>query len=178
MIDDFDFMVLLVYLIHRRAKQKNSTRSIHSRYQKKYLKQLRSLQRRLRQRRIPRASLLDPRQSAWCTLLESGNDQALITLTGFDFHSFRWLSERFSTLYTTHSPFVDPDGRIVPLGANNPRQTNLGGRPRLLSSDDCLGMCLAWTRTRGSNMVLQIIFGMTASSASEHVSPFWTTNLN
>jgi DDE superfamily endonuclease len=171
MIDDFDLMILLVYLIHRRAKKRNATTSssIHSRYQTKYLKQLRSLQRRLRQRRIPRASLLDPCRSAWSTLLESGNDQALITLTGFDFNSFRWLSERFFNLYTTHSPFIDPDGRIVPLGTNNPRQTNQGGRPRLLSSDDCLGLCLAWTRTRGSNMVLQIIFGMTSTSVSMYL---------
>jgi hypothetical protein len=112
MIDDFNLMLLLVNVIHRRTKKRDSiTSSVHTRYQKKYLKQLRSLQRRLRQRRIPRASLLDPRQSAWFTLFESGNDQTLITLTGFDFNTFRWLSERFTPLYTTHSPFVDPDGR-------------------------------------------------------------------
>ena len=33
------------------------------------------------------------------------------------------------------------------------------GRPRLLASRDCLGLVLAWTRTRGSLMALQMIFG-------------------
>jgi hypothetical protein len=39
-------------------------------------------------------------------------------------------------------------------------------------------MCLAWTRTRGSNMdPIQLIYGMTAD-ISKHVSPFWTTHCN
>jgi hypothetical protein len=37
----------------------------------------------------------------------------------------------------------------------------------MMKGADCLGLvCLAWTRTMGSNMVLQIIFGMTATSVS------------
>ena len=36
----------------------------------------------------------------------------------------------------------------------------------MMKGADCLGVCLAWTRTRGSSMVLQIIFGMTATSVS------------
>jgi len=39
----------------------------------------------------------------------------------------------------------------------------------MLSGADCLGLCLAWTRTRGSAMVMQIIFGMTGTSASKYV---------
>ncbi len=136
---------------------------VHSRYRKTYLKKLKSVQRRLRQRRIPRVALQDATHSAWKTLFHSGNDQALITLTGLDFETFNWLSPKFSALYDTHSPFVDPDGRIVPL-RNLP--VNQGGRPRMLSGADCLGLCLAWTRTRGSIMVLQIIFGMTGTPVS------------
>ena len=36
----------------------------------------------------------------------------------------------------------------------------------MIKGADCLGMCLTWTTTRGSSMVLQIIFGMTATSVS------------
>ena len=35
------------------------------------------------------------------------------------------------------------------------------GRPRMLNPADCLGLVLAWSRTRGSLMVLQLLFGMT-----------------
>jgi hypothetical protein len=84
----------------------------------------------------------------------------MITLTGFDFITFDWLLEKFKEKYDNYSPFVDPYGRIVPI--NNLQK----GRPRLTTAADCLGLCLAWTRTRGSNMVLQIIFGMTSSPVS------------
>jgi hypothetical protein len=118
----------------------------------------------MRQRRIPRVSLQDASQSAWTTLFNSGNDQALITLTGFDFATFHWLLPKFSTLYDNHSPFGDPNGRIIAL--SNDSVINRGGRPRMMKGADCLGICLAWTRIRGSSMVLQTIFGMTATSVS------------
>jgi hypothetical protein len=88
----------------------------------------------------------------------------LITLTGLDFNTFDWLLEKFQEIHDNYSPFVDPHGRIVPR--SNPQK---GGRPRLVTAFDCLGLCLAWTRTRGSNMVLQIIFGMTSSPVSMYL---------
>ena len=45
----------------------------------------------------------------------------------------------------------------------------VSGRRRLLTSLDCLGLCLSWTRTRGGMFVLSMIFGMTSSSVSEYV---------
>ena len=155
-------MLLLLYKQHAR---KNAF-VVHSRYRKTFLKKLKSLQRRLRQRRIPRVALQVATHSAWKTLFRSGNDQALITLTGLDFETFNWLCPKFFIWYDTHSPFVDPDGCIVPL-RNLP--VNQGGRPRMLSGADCLGLCLAWTRTRGSIMVLQIIFGMTGTPVSMYL---------
>jgi hypothetical protein len=113
----------------------------------------------MRQRRIPRVALQDVMQSAWKT----GSDQALITLTGLDFATFHWLLPKFCALYDSRSPFSDPDGSVIAL-PNFP--IDRGGRPRMMKGADCLGLCLAWTRTRGSNMVLQIIFGMTATSVS------------
>ncbi len=156
-------MILLLFLYKQHARKRAFV--VHSRYRKTYLRKLRSLQRRLRQRRIPRVSLQDATHSAWNTLFHFGNDQALITLTGLDFATFNWLSPKFSILDDTHSPFDDPDGRIVRPLDNLP--VNQGGRPRMLSGADCLGLCLAWTRTRGSVMV--IIFGMTGTSVSMYL---------
>ena len=50
-----------------------------------------------------------------------------------------------------------------------PEREKTRGRPRLISARDCLGLVLGWTRTRGSNMVLQIIFGMTSTSVSMYL---------
>jgi hypothetical protein len=35
-----------------------------------------------------------------------------------------------------------------------------------MSAADCLGLCLAWTRTTGPLFLLQVVFGMTKSSCS------------
>jgi hypothetical protein len=110
-MDDLDLMLLLFYC---RETKKNPILS-YSRYQKKSLKTLGLLQRRLRQRRIPRVWLQDASQSAWKMLLNSGNDQALITLTGCSFEVFNWLLPEFCELYDTHSPFGTPDGSIVAI---------------------------------------------------------------
>ena len=34
---------------------------------------------------------------------------------------------------------------------------------------DCLGLYLAWSRTRGSLMVLQLLFGMTYTAVSKYI---------
>ena len=44
--------------------------------------------RRRRDRRVPRPALRHPRLSPWTQLLNSANDQALITSCGIDFESF------------------------------------------------------------------------------------------
>ena len=133
--DDIEMMMLL--LLYKQHVRKNAF-VVHSRYRKTFLKKLISQQRLFRQR-IPRVALQDATHSAWKTLFHSGNDQALITLTGLDFETFNWICPKFSILYDTHSPFVDPDGRIVPL--RNP-SVNHGGRPRMLSGADCLDFAL------------------------------------
>jgi hypothetical protein len=161
-----DGLVVILLLLALKYHLINTTENdmlVHSRYRKKFLKRLNVRYRRLRQRRIPRVALQDPTQSAWRTLLESGNDQAMITLTGLDMETFNWLCSRFEHWYVGHSPFVDPSHCIVPLQRRNK------GRPRLISAADCLGLCLAWTRTRGSTVVLQLIFGMTATPVSMYL---------
>jgi hypothetical protein len=67
-------------------------------------------------RRTPRAALHDPLHSAWRKLYHSRKDSALITLTGFDFRTFKWLARMFTPIYNTYSPHTHPDGQIERIG--------------------------------------------------------------
>lgn len=159
---------IILFLIYRHAKKsKGRTHAAlmkHSRYRKMFFNSLNDHQRRIRRRYIPRQSLHLPSICAWRTLYESKQDQALITLTGLDFATFDWLAGNFAELYDTHSPWVDQtNGNIVRL---QPRQK---GRPRMPSAIDCLGLCLTWTRTRGSCSILQMIFGLTLNPVSMYL---------
>ena len=147
-------LVMLMFLYMKKRK--------HTRYQKKFYRSIDAHSRRIRNRRIPRISLQDPTHTAWKALYNSQNDQAMITLTGFDCDTFHWLAGLFTPLYDQFSPFVSQDGEITPID-------NSRGRKRLLQAVDALGMTLAWTRTRGSTMTLQMIFGMTDSSVSMYL---------
>jgi hypothetical protein len=62
--------------------------------------------RQRRDRRIPRMALAAPGDSAFDKLYNSGNDQALITVTGFDHNAFRSLLELFSPWYHSHTPWT------------------------------------------------------------------------
>jgi hypothetical protein len=78
----------------------------HSRYCKDYHRPLNKFQRQLRQRKVHRCSLLDQSRSAWRCLYESGNDQGMITLTGFDHATFDLLCEIFTPIFNSYTPFV------------------------------------------------------------------------
>jgi hypothetical protein len=91
--------MLLCYI--RKMIKKRGSRKIHSRYAKRFVNSISRKERVLRDRRIPRVALQHPKTSPWMTLLDSRNDQALITLTGFDFETFHWLVNRFRPLCGT-----------------------------------------------------------------------------
>jgi hypothetical protein len=150
--------VLILNLLSRNKIYNNK----HSRYRHLYLKQADIKSRQHRDRRIPRPSLHHPTLSSWTQIINSGNDQALITLTGFDLINLKWLSTLFTPIYDRYSPYVSPDGSIIPLQEGR-------GRNRLINGMDCLALCLAWTRTRGSCYVLQIMFGLTGSPISSYL---------
>ncbi len=78
----------------------------------------------------------------------------MITLMGFTCEAFEYVVGKFSPVYHEFTPFVDLNGFII-------RKISKAGRPRLMKAHDCLGLYLAWSRTRGSLMVLQMLFGMT-----------------
>ena len=71
--NDVDFFVLLNAL-----KRKNGELFVHSRYRKAFYCSLSLANRRLRSRRIPRASLQDTNDSAWRRLYYSNNDNKFV----------------------------------------------------------------------------------------------------
>jgi hypothetical protein len=128
-----------------------------SRYLKKFLKSLSEEECYLRSRKIPRASLLMLDMSPWHNLLASEADQALITMTGFDGLSFHVSLQKFAPLFDDYTPFNTSHILLK-------QDPSKGGRPRKIHPEDCLGLVLVWTRTRGSLTALQLIFGMTCSN--------------
>jgi hypothetical protein len=80
-------------------------------------------------------------------------------LTGFDCASFASLCEIFAPSFDSYTPFI-------PSGTSCFEREKLKnkGRKQKIRPEDCLGLVLAWTRTRGSLMALQLIFGMTFSN--------------
>ena len=56
--------------------------------------------KKLRDKRVPRVSLLKPEDSAWWKMYESRIDQSFVTLTGFDWLSFHAPVPEFETNYT------------------------------------------------------------------------------
>ena len=147
--------------LHLRWREKQVPIFRHSRYRKSYHHSLSSAARRLRDRRIPRVATLSPSSSPWQCLYDSGNEQALVTATGLDHAAFSCLLTEFEPLYHEHT--VDKD-----TGEIRPRKARGGGRPRLLSAAACLGLTLMWTRTRGAEWHLAIVFGTTGTPTS-----FW-----
>ncbi len=79
------------------------------------------------------------------------SNQAMITLTGFDYPAFHYLCQKIVILFDTYSPFGYRDGNEVLI------KRAKTGRKRVIRA--------AWTRTRGAMNVLQLIFGMTYSNA-------------
>ena len=55
--------------------------------------------------RIPYAAFQPPKGSSFVTLFDSGDDQALITLTGFDHAIFQELHNMFAPVFNAFTPF-------------------------------------------------------------------------
>lgn len=116
-----------------------------------------------RDRRIPRIALVDPAASPWSRLYESRNDQALITVTGFDHASFHSLLFFFEPFFHGYTPWVGAgDGTQF----RRLKKTEKRGRRRLLDSRMCLGLVLAWYRFKGAEFILCGWFGFTGGHAN------------
>jgi len=114
---------------------------------------------RKRKRHIPSDALSNPCYSSVQVLLASRNEQAYITLTGLDVAAFQYLLVRFEVLNSCYSPYA-VDGKIVPL--RHERGTK-GGRPRTFDAASCLALILCYTRSRGSIIGLQVMYGASHS---------------
>ncbi len=84
-MDDWWFVIVCCLIEGCSAKDR---RAKHSQYHHDYHRSLDKFHRRLRQRKIPRCSLLEQSQSAWRRLYKSRNDEGMITLTSFDRATF------------------------------------------------------------------------------------------
>ena len=116
--------------------------------------------RRCRAGFIPWPSLQAYAASSWRYLRDSGNDQALITKTGFDHKVFSDLNNLFAPVFRWYSPKTE-NGFIKRL--TNPDE----GKPRILDSIRCLDLVLSWYHARGT---MNKILRMTFSLASPHLS--------
>ena len=141
---------------NRSRHKKKDRLEKHSRYRKDFFRSLDRVHRQLRQRKIPRCSLQDQSSSAWRRLYDSRNDQGMITLTGFDHAAFDFLCGIFAPVFDSYTQFVPP-GTSCFERTKQPKK----GRPRMIRPEDCLGLVLVWTRTRGPLNVLQLVFGLT-----------------
>ena len=118
--------------------------------------------RKRRSRQIPRVALQDPTESSWQTLYESGDDAALITVTGFDHNAFQELLKIYKPYYDGYSPWTgNGDGRTY--CEINPSKGKGRGAPRIISVEQSLGLTLAWFRFRGAEWILQGWFGFTGT---------------
>ena len=106
-----------------------------------------------------------PSESPWQKLYSSGDDGALITVTGFDHSSFQYILQSFEPYFETHTPWVGQND-----GCNykklTPNKSKGRGRPRMVTSVSCLGLVLAWYRFRGAGFILQGWFGFTGAQTN------------
>jgi len=127
--------------------------------QQKRFRHMLSLEgRRRRDRRIPRNSLVLPSMSAWEHLHQSGNDQSLITTTGYDHSAFRDLLVLFEPWFDNCTPWTgNQDGTMF-----KKLRKKCGAR-RIVDTRTCLGLMLTWFRFRGQECILQGWFGFTGT---------------
>jgi hypothetical protein len=129
-------------------------------YRKDFFLSLSIEERRQRYRKIPR-SLIPLALSPWQKLLKLRNDQAYITMMGFDCKSFDKMVKTFGPMFSSHTLF-DESGFILPFDY-------ISGLKRNVHPEDCLGLVLVWTQTRGALNVLQLVFGLTYTNRSVYL---------
>ena len=113
---------------------------------------------------IGRGSLHHPKHSAFMKLYNSGEDASLIALCGFDHASFQKLLNLFAPYFDNWTPYPQSAKNRTSMRRLSPKGKRRGRR--LIDAKICLALVLAWTRTRGSTMLLQLVFGLTANPLS------------
>jgi hypothetical protein len=138
--------------------KKGRARFMHSRNRKDFFKTLSIEEWRRWYQQTSWCALIQQKLPPWQKLLHSQNDQAYITMMGFDAMSFDRILEKFGPMYSGHTTF-DPSGMIVEFEYTS-------GWKREVQPKDCLRLVLVlmWTRTRGPLNVLQLVFRLTYSN--------------
>lgn len=139
-----------------RARRKRNTR---------FRDKLNAEGRRRRDRNLPRCALLPPSEAPWLRVFLSGDDGAMITVTGMDYRAFTAILRLFTPLFHAYTPWTGKkDGhtyrRVTPEKAKG------RGSKRIVTPAACLGLVLAWYRFRGAEFALQGWFGFTGSHAN------------
>jgi hypothetical protein len=81
-------------------------------------------------------------------------------MMGFNVNSFDKILLKFGPMHSGHTPF-DESGRIVKFEYTR-------GQKREVQPEDCLGLVLVWTQSRGSLNVFQHVFGLTYTNLSNY----------
>jgi hypothetical protein len=97
-------------------------------------------ERRLRSGKIRRGALLPPSQSAFMYLYNSGQDDALVALCGFNHASFSALLALFEPIFNENTPYSSSAGGGL-IKALKRRDKKLG-RPRRVTAVIVLGLVL------------------------------------
>ena len=129
-----------------------------------FMKKLDEEGRRRRQRNLPRKSLLDPKDSPWAKVYESGDDSALITVTGFDHATFQFMLALLEPLFLQYTPWTGSQDGLKYKRIKYAKGRKRTGRKRKITCVSLLGLVLAWYRFRGSEFILQGWFGFTGSA--------------
>ncbi|KAJ8577459.1 hypothetical protein ON010_g1748 [Phytophthora cinnamomi] len=143
--------LLLLSIIQRRHR---------SHRRQSYRSTLERRRRSERDRRIARIALQPPATSSFSVLFGSCDDPALITVTGLDHPAFHYVLQHFEVLHKRFTPYGPAGSAIASLSGSR------HGRPRSSDAYQCLALVLAWTRTRGSEFTLCMMFGIMASVCS------------
>jgi len=143
--EEMELSLLLLLLRYALEKKKRSFRKMLTRQQ-----------RRNRKGVFRREALQTPEVAPFWQIYNSGQMLALITRCGFNHPFFNELLLLFTPYFDSCTPYGDGSCIVK-------KQRPKGGRKRTVSAVSCLALVLAWTRTRGSNMILQIVFGLTSS---------------
>ncbi len=126
-----------------------------------YFTALDSYGKSIRINKISRCDLLKVDKSAWRYLYNANNDPGFITFTGINHSAFNKCLELFAPYFDSYSPFSS-NGKVSIK--DSPR-----GRKHKICPEDCLGLTLAWTRTRGGQFALHMTFGVTATKFGMYV---------
>ena len=111
---------------------------------------------------------MDPFHSPWRQkLYDSGDDGALITITGFDHETFAVMLKLklYEPWFESYSPWTgDSDGSTFWRLKKPSSQSN--GPKRIITCAASLGLTLAWFRFRGAEFILQGWFGFTGTHSN------------